>query len=721
VAGNTKRIVIGLLVLLLAVGASDAVAATTTYDANGTILIDGRKVFPIGLALPPPLGATTPSGVDGLNEVTDAGVTMLRAGPFGAPFTDEVLAATEEMNRAAAARGVHTWVNLRELARAQPGTPEDAMLAKVVTTLADDPGLALWNGAGEPWWVGWDWPSLTYAYCSSTSRGDATWCDKTLARDRLHLWVTIQAPRGTAADLAPYSAVTDVHGVNIYPVGFGVQSPDLHQVGTWTKLIESVTPNRVVWTTLQICFSGSDDPTIGQYVLPTREQERYMIYDAILNGARALNFFGGSAPVCHSPLDAAHGWNWTFWETVLEGLVREIGPRSALYPALLEPGSALPVSSNDPTTQITTRQAGGSLWVVAARHGPGTATVQIGGVPLDGVTGEVYTEGRSVPVTGGTITDTFSQWGVHVYRFPSSVAGLGTWISSGPTGVVRDRAAVLAFGGSGAQRFQCSLDGAAFTRCSSPVFLESLPDGEHRFRVRAVDARGRADATPAVRAWIVDTGGPTRQAVSPLPRFQRSVTFRVPWSASDPGTGVAAYDVRYREASSDAGFGPHVAWQSAVSTTSARLRGRLGSTYCFSVRATDRVGNASGWGKETCTAVPLDDRELAPSGRWTRRSGIGYYVRTYSVSAARGAALVARGVRARRLSLLVRRCPRCGTARIIWNGVPVRTVSLAGPDSRTTAVVEVASFARARTGRVAVRVTTRGKRVVIDGLGVSAR
>jgi len=31
--------------------------------------------------------------------------------------------------------------------------------------------------------------------------------------------------------------------------------------------------------------------------------------------------------------------------------------------------------------------------------------------------GEVYTEGRSVTVKGGSFTDRFDRWAVHVYRF----------------------------------------------------------------------------------------------------------------------------------------------------------------------------------------------------------------------------------------------------------------------------------------------------------------
>lgn len=448
-----------------------------------------------------------------------------------------------------------------------------------------------------------------------------------------------------------------------------------------------------------------------------------MIYDAIVNGARALNFWGGRNPYCFNSTDATHGWNWTFWNDVLKSLVLEVGPRGPLYPALLEPGSALPLTTDDPTTQVTSRQAGGDLWVIAARHGPGTANVRIHGLPLDGVTGSVYTEERAIAVEGGTLADTFAQWGVHVYRFPHPAppsATPGTWISSGPVGAVRERDAVFTFGGTRAARFECALDGAAFSRCSSPAAAAALADGEHAIRVRAVDANGRADPTPAVRTWTVDTAPPTLHAVSPLARFQRAVAFAVRWSAIDGGSGVASYDVRYREASWNGRFGPLVAWKSGTAATSAAFRGRPGSTYCFSVRAHDRLSTVSGWSKETCTALPLDDRALLASGRWARTSAPGYYLATRSASSTRGAALVRKGVRAKRLSLLVSRCPSCGTASVSWNGRVIRTLRLAAATTRVRTVVHVASFPTVQTGTVVVRVTSPRKRVEVDALGVAS-
>src|SRR5436190_9582431 len=272
-------------------------ASRTDVDVNGTFLLAGQPIFPIVLAKPPNLGGTTPSGTDALDEVVGAGVNMFKVGPPGpaelpyswTTWTDAAIENAKAWDAAALSRGVHTWVNLDTLSRATPGTAREALLRKVVTTLKNDPsgrGIGMWKGADEPWWGHYSPSILQFPYCLVTGRGDSSCCAGQEPLDGDHRWVTIEAPRGTAPDLAPYSAVTDTHGVDIYPVSLRATDPDLHQVGSWTRTIESITPNHSVWTTLQICFSGSYNRPTGKYILPTRTQERYMIYDAIINGAR---------------------------------------------------------------------------------------------------------------------------------------------------------------------------------------------------------------------------------------------------------------------------------------------------------------------------------------------------------------------------------------------------------------------------------------------------
>jgi hypothetical protein len=67
--------------------------------------------------------------------------------------------------------------------------------------------------------------------------------------------------------------------------------------------------------------------------------------------------------------------------------------------------------------------------------------------------------------------------------------------------------------------FECQLDGAGFTPCSSPVSYQGLGEGTHVFSVRAVDAAGNVEAAPPASAWLVafdrDGDGFTRFSNSP--------------------------------------------------------------------------------------------------------------------------------------------------------------------------------------------------------------
>ncbi len=401
--------------------AGAAQAATTSFDRTRTILFNGEPTFPLVLSPGPPLGGDTPWGTDGLTETASAGVDVYRTGT-GAIWSASDINSALAWDRAAAALHVYTWPNLGGYSQALPGSPEDEGLAQVVQTLTGDPSgsaIAFWKGRDEPWYSDIAPSALQFAFCRVTSRGDPSWCDGENPLDPSQLWVTIEAPRGTAADLAPYSDVTDVHGVDIYPVTLAHTSPNLQAVGKWTATLSSITPLAPVWTTIQICASGSIDKTTGNYILPTFQQERYMAYDAILNGAKALTFFGGNNAGCFSGSDATYGWNWSFWQSVLEPLVQQLSASSPIAPALVNPAR---------TPRVTTRASGietmvregtsvDDLWLIAARNGAGTRTVTFKGLPRWTHRGSVYTEKRTVTASAGSFKDRFAQWDVHVYHF----------------------------------------------------------------------------------------------------------------------------------------------------------------------------------------------------------------------------------------------------------------------------------------------------------------
>ncbi|OJT25163.1 hypothetical protein BO221_12375 [Archangium sp. Cb G35] len=83
-----------------------------------------------------------------------------------------------------------------------------------------------------------------------------------------------------------------------------------------------------------------------------------------------------------------------------------------------------------------------------------------------------------------------------------------TNITSGPFGTTPERTATFELSSNEpGVTYECSLDGAAYTPCTSPVTFTGLADGEHTLQVRARDAAGNVDATPATWTWTVAEGG----------------------------------------------------------------------------------------------------------------------------------------------------------------------------------------------------------------------
>ena len=150
-----------------------------------------------------------------------------------------------------------------------------------------------------------------------------------------------------------------------------------------------------------------------------------------------------------------------------------------------------------------------------------------------------------------------------------------TMITSAPAEFSRESVARFEFASTSASAtFECSVDGAAATPCSSP-FTKSLADGSHSFSVRAADASGNSDDTPAEHVWEIDTAAPQTSLTETPPSADNStmVTFRF-----DSNERNAAFDCSL----DGAAYAP---------CTSGSMVGVNDGTHSFAVRARDRAGN----------------------------------------------------------------------------------------------------------------------------------
>ena len=387
-------------------------------------------MFPIGLSNGPP--------PNGLARVAAAGVNLMRIGrgDWNPAQVAAQIAAEKATLDTLHAHGIRGWLWLGELTNlpVQAGSDRERALARVADGLQGHPALAAYKGEDEP---------------RNPFRG-ANWIRPAgLVRgyrrlkqiDPEHPVVIIQAPIGTPAQLRPYQPAFDVTGADIYPVSYPpgthaqTANRDISVVGDITKKMVSVAGGKPVWMTLQIVWSGviPSQQSPGHVPrFPSLPAERFMAYQAIVNGARALVFFGGHLTEISPPEDAAAGWNWTFWEQVLRPVVAELASPE-LAPALAAPAANVPVRTSAAGIELAVRRAGGFLYVIAVRRS-GVSPVKFTGLPAGVMSGVVLFEYeqrplpppivaghqviRPVDVAGWSFSDWFALHDAHVYRFP---------------------------------------------------------------------------------------------------------------------------------------------------------------------------------------------------------------------------------------------------------------------------------------------------------------
>jgi hypothetical protein len=187
-----------------------------------------------------------------------------------------------------------------------------------------------------------------------------------------HLVWMNHAPRNTNEQRSIFNRAADVVGCDIYPIPEYVGGhSDLGDrsrasVGAYTRSMQAAAPGKPVWMVLQgfgwdELAESTVNPVQPRHP-PTFEESRFMAYDAIVNGARGLLYWG----------TAYTNKSKSFYSDLFR-LVRELAD---LQPVLSAPDAPVPVrisldetwGSLDRSVRVLPKEALDGVWFVAVNE-----------------------------------------------------------------------------------------------------------------------------------------------------------------------------------------------------------------------------------------------------------------------------------------------------------------------------------------------------------------
>lgn len=119
--------------------------------------------------------------------------------------------------------------------------------------------------------------------------------------------------------------------------------------------------------------------------------------------------------------------------------------------------------------------------------------------------------------------------------------------------------------------------------------------------------------------------------------------------------------------------------------------------------------------------VPRNNTELKHVRGWTKKTGSGYFDKTFSQATKKGSTLSAKVVGATRIALVATRAKGFGTVKVFLGKTLLKKVSLASTKTRKMQLIDVKLFSAPKSGTLTIVVATSGKLVRVEGLAVVTR
>ncbi len=251
---------------------------------------------------------------------------------------------------------------------------------------------------------------------------------------------------------------------------------------------------------------------------------------------------------------------------------------------------------------------------------------------------------------------------------------------------------------------RCAVDGGLAAPCRSSFPTTGLAPGDHTLTVTA------AGQTARTQRFVVDGEAPSA-ALASFGSYTRLPVVRSKVHVADRGAGLARTEVRVRRAKVRGEWGPRQVRTIDANAVRAALVLKRGTSGCLSIRAVDRVGNASAWTPDRCVARALDDRGLRSRG-FSRLRARGYGG-TVSVGSA-GDTLSVRAGDLQRVTVLTSG-RRTGTLEVLVGGKRVGRLSA----RRLRRAASSLTVPKGVRGRVVLRV--RSGAVAVDGVALLRR
>lgn len=246
-------------------------------------------------------------------------------------------------------------------------------------------------------------------------------------RDKAHVLWQNHAPRNAVADLRHYNRAVHAAGCDIYPVPFNhccghsdLIDTNLTSVGAFTRRMRDGAPGKACWMVLQ-AFGWRDlregEPDDAAELertgrRPNFKETRFMAYDAILNGANAILYWGSFTIEKDSVL----------WNDILK-IAKEM---RALEPAIVAtPEPAAPVAIAETNSAsfdggqpgLMLRRAGDDYVLIAVNEAITPVAFQVAGLPevLNGKVLYRLNSDEEHVVEQGGFRDGIANLDVHVY------------------------------------------------------------------------------------------------------------------------------------------------------------------------------------------------------------------------------------------------------------------------------------------------------------------